>query len=117
MTKIYSYILKNDSGASPNPFWGICTLTICKPAIRRTANIGDWVIGTGSKNSKLKDGTFDLSDSIVYAMVITHIKTLWEYDESCKRDGKRKSLIGERKIGEEKSVIAFMITQKNLIPQ
>jgi hypothetical protein len=90
LTKIYSYILKNDSGAAPNPFWGICTLAICKPAIRRTANIGDWVIGTGSKNSKLKAGTFDFSDSIIYAMRITDIKTLSEYDEFCKNKWKKK---------------------------
>jgi hypothetical protein len=90
LTKIYSYILKNDSGAAPNPFWGMCTLTICKPAIRRTASVGDWVIGTGSKNSKLNDGTFDFSDSIIYAMKITAIKSLSEYDEFCDKKAKKK---------------------------
>ena len=85
MTKIYSYVLRIDDGAAPNPFWGLCTLTICKPAIRRKAQIGDWVIGTGSKNTRLKDGkTFDFSDSIVYAMKITDKKALSEYDEFCK---------------------------------
>jgi hypothetical protein len=84
MTKIYSYVLRIDDGAAPNPFWGLCTLTICKPAIRRNAQIGDWVIGTGSKNTKLKDGyTYDFSDSIVYAMKITNKISLSEYDEFC----------------------------------
>ncbi|MBX2965916.1 MAG: hypothetical protein KF845_07200 [Cyclobacteriaceae bacterium] len=88
---MYSYILKNDSGAAPNPFWGKCTLTICKPAIRRTAEIGDWIIGTGSKNSKLKDGKiYDYSDSIIYAMKVTGIKTLLEYDEFCNMKLKNK---------------------------
>lgn len=87
MTKVYSYILRIDDGAAPNPFWGLCTLTICKPAIRRNAQIGDWVIGTGSKNTKLKDGkTYDLSGSIVYAMKITDKKSLCEYDEFCKNN-------------------------------
>lgn len=87
MTKIYSYILRIDDGAAPNPFWGLCTLAICKPAIRRNAQIGDWVIGTGSKNAKLKDGkTYDFSDSIVYAMKITDKKTLKEYDAFCKNN-------------------------------
>lgn len=87
MTKIYSYVLKIDDGAAPNPFWGLCTLIICKPAIRRNAQIGDWIIGTGSKNTKLKDGkTYDFSDSIVYAMKVTDKKTLKEYDEFCKND-------------------------------
>lgn len=86
MTKIYSYVLRFDDGAAPNPFWGFCTLTICKPAIRRKAEIGDWVIGTGSKNTKLKEGNnVDFSDSIVYAMKITDKKTLREYDEFCKK--------------------------------
>jgi Nucleotide modification associated domain 2 len=85
MKKIYSYVLRIDDGAAPNPFWGVCTLVICKPAIRRTAEVGDWVIGTGSKNTKLKDGNiYDLSDSIVYAMKIEEIKTLKQYDKYCK---------------------------------
>lgn len=84
MTKIYSYVLRIDDGAAPNPFWEYCTLTICKPAIRRNAQIGDWVIGTGSKNTKLSDGkVYDFSDSIVYAMKITDIKTLSDYDAFC----------------------------------
>lgn len=45
MTKIYSYVLRIDNGAAPNAFGQFCTLTICKPAIRRNAEIGDWVIG------------------------------------------------------------------------
>ncbi|HTF18069.1 MAG TPA: hypothetical protein VK658_08360 [Chryseolinea sp.] len=92
MTRLYSYILRIDDGAAPNPFWGLCTLTICKPAIRRTARIGDWVIGTGSKNSKLNDGSiYDLSDSIVYAMRISDIKTLSEYDSFCNKKRKDKN--------------------------
>lgn len=91
MSRLYSYILKHDSGAAPNPFWGLCTLTICKPTIRRTASIGDWVIGTGSKNSKLSDGKIhDLSDSIVYAMKITDIKNLSDYDAYCTKKLKDK---------------------------
>ena len=46
--KIYSYVLKHDSGFAPNPFWGFCTLATCKPVIRRNAKPGDWIIGTGS---------------------------------------------------------------------
>lgn len=85
MPKIYSYILRTDDGAAPNPFWGLCTLTICKPKIRRKAQIGDWVIGTGSKNVKVSDGKiYDFSDSLVYAMKISDKKTLKEYDTFCR---------------------------------
>ncbi len=91
LAKIYSYVLRIDDGAAPNPFWGICTLTICKPAIRRTAQIGDWIIGTGAKNTKLTDGqTYDFSDSIVYAMKVTNIMTLKEYDHHCNHHLKNK---------------------------
>ncbi|MBK7869163.1 MAG: hypothetical protein IPJ74_00065 [Saprospiraceae bacterium] len=76
-----SYVLRFDNGAAPNPFWGTCTLTICKPAIRRSAKSWRLVIGTGSKNSKLKDGRiYDLSDSLVYAMKITNKLSLRDYD-------------------------------------
>jgi hypothetical protein len=86
MTKLYSYILRIDDGAAPNPFWNVCTLTICKPAIRRTAKIGDWIIGTGSKNSKCNDGNiYDLSDSLVYAMKVSNKMTLADYDNYCKQ--------------------------------
>ena len=33
---------------APNPFHGYCTLACCKPAIRRTAKKGDWVVGITS---------------------------------------------------------------------
>jgi len=29
----------------PRPYGGICTLAICKPRIRATAAVGDWIIG------------------------------------------------------------------------
>ena len=86
MTRLYSYVLRFDDGAAPNPFWGTCTLTICKPAIRRTAQICDWIIGTGSKNSRINDGnTYVLSNSVVYAMKITDIKSLKDYDQFCRK--------------------------------
>jgi hypothetical protein len=91
MTRIFSYVLRFDDGAAPNPFWKTCTLTICKPAIRRNAKIGDWVVGTGSKNAKCNDGNiYDLSDSVVYAMKISDIKTLQEYDIFCNTSLKKK---------------------------
>ena len=47
--KLYSYIVTHDTGFSPNPFWGCCTLADCKPAVRRRAEIGDWIVGLSSK--------------------------------------------------------------------
>lgn len=50
LMKLYSYCIPVDDGAAPNPFWGTCTLTICKPKIRRVAQVGDWIVGVGSVN-------------------------------------------------------------------
>lgn len=76
MAKLYTYCIPCDDGAAPNPFWGICTLTICKPAIRRTAQIGDWIVGTGSKYSPIGD----ITGKIVYAMRVSKIMTMRDYD-------------------------------------
>lgn len=78
--KLYTYTLRYDSGAAPNPFWGICTLVICKPAIRRAAEVNDWIVGLGSAKSPIGD----ISDHVVYAMQVTSKMTLEEYDQFCK---------------------------------
>src|SRR5262245_1609237 len=74
---LFSYRVRHDSGAAPNPFWGTCTLVICKPGIRRKALPGDWVVGTGSHNSPAGD----LSKCVVYAMRVGRKLTMAEYDE------------------------------------
>jgi len=78
--KLYTYTLRYDDGAAPNPFWGICTLAIRKPAIRLAAEIGDWIVGLGSAKSPFGD----ISDCVVYAMQVTSKMTLEEYDQFCK---------------------------------
>ncbi|WP_209769492.1 hypothetical protein [Azospirillum rugosum] len=45
---LFSYVVRWDHGFAPNPFHGVCTLATCKPAIRKKAKLGDWVLGTGS---------------------------------------------------------------------
>jgi hypothetical protein len=77
---LFSYCLRYDDGAAPNPFWEVCTLSICKPKIRRTAQEGDWVVGLGSKNSPIGD----ISTQVVYAMKVTRILPIREYDELCR---------------------------------
>ena len=68
--KLYSYIVKHDTGFSPNPFWGYCTLADCKPVIRRTANIGDWIVGLSPKSEDNK---------IIFAMEVQEILTYSQY--------------------------------------
>jgi hypothetical protein len=62
--KLHSYTVTQDTGFSPNPFWGYCTLACCKPVIRRTAKVGDWVVGL----RPIADG-----NRLVYAMQVEEI--------------------------------------------
>lgn len=68
--KLYSYIVTHDSGFSPNPFWGWCTLVDCKPKIRQTASVGDWVVGLSPKAS---------GNRIIYAMQVEEILPFRNY--------------------------------------
>ena len=79
MNKLYSYCIPHDNGAAPNPFWGICTLNICKPVIRRSAQIGDWIVATGSSE-------YSFENKVVYAMEITEKLTMEQYDRYCKTE-------------------------------
>lgn len=77
MTRLFSYCIPYDDGAAPNPYWGWCTLVICKPRIRRVAMEGDWIAGTGSQHSPIGDA----SGKLVHAMRVTKKMTMPEYDE------------------------------------
>ncbi len=43
--RLFSYVVRFDTGFAPNPFFGYCTLACCKPKIRLSAEKGDWVVG------------------------------------------------------------------------
>jgi len=47
---LYAYSITRDFGFAPNPFHGVCTLATCKPDIRSSATVGDWVLGIGGGN-------------------------------------------------------------------
>lgn len=49
MSRVYIYVVDRDFGFAPNPFHGVCTLATCKPGIRRSAQVDDWVIGVGGQ--------------------------------------------------------------------
>lgn len=96
--KLYSYIVAKDYGLAPNPFWDELTLNVCKPKIRQSAIIDDWIIGTGSKNVKQKNGsTKNHSGRLVYAMKVTKKMTMADYDQYCKDNLKKKIAFIDRK--------------------
>jgi hypothetical protein len=70
--RLFSYVVEHDFGFAPNPFHGFCTLATCKPAIRSTARIDDYVVGTGS-------AVHQRQGYIVYFMRVDQIVTFEEY--------------------------------------
>lgn len=68
----YSYKMTRDYGFAPNPFGSVCTLATCKPHIRVHANINDWIIGTGAKETHLE---FE----VIYLMKVTQKLSFEEY--------------------------------------
>ena len=90
--KLFSYIVNHDSGFSPNPFWGYCTLACCKPTIRRTAKPGDWIVGLSSKS---------LGHKVVFFMEVQEVLSFKEYfkDPRFKKkkpNSKKGDIISER---------------------
>ena len=71
--KIYSYVITWDKGFAPNPFGEHCTLATCKPKIRKSAQVGDWVLGTAGSRFGAKHR------HLVFAMQVEETLTFQEY--------------------------------------
>ena len=70
--KIYSYVVRYDSGFAPNPFGKFCTLATCKPRIRKKIQPEDWIIGTGSVENVG-------NEKLIYAMQVEQKISFDEY--------------------------------------
>ncbi|MDB5816692.1 MAG: hypothetical protein JWQ11_332 [Rhizobacter sp.] len=83
--RIFRYVVRQDRGGSPNPYAGWCSLAVCKPVIRRTARVGDWIVGLRSR----------ASDQVIYAMRVDEVVPLGKYWAdarfAAKRPGKAKA--------------------------
>lgn len=88
--RLYSYVVARDYGFAPNPFYGVCTLATCKPRIRSAAEIGDWVLGTGSK-TRVRE------KRVVYAMRVTETMTFTGYWNDSRFQKKKPNLRGSKK--------------------
>ncbi len=69
---LYCYVVARDYGFAPNPFFGVCTLATCKPKIRKRAQVGDWIVGMGSK-------VHGSEGRLVFAMKVSATCTYDEY--------------------------------------
>ena len=88
--RLFSYVVARDFGFAPNPFHGICTLATCKPRIRSAANIGDWVVGTGTAKRKR-------SGHLVFAMKVDEAMTFEEYWADPRFQQKKPNLRSSKK--------------------
>jgi Nucleotide modification associated domain 2 len=75
--KLSAYIVRVDAGFAPNPFGRYCTLACCKPVVRRKAQPGDIIVGTGSAR-------YGLTGHVIYAMRVQETipyQRYWERPE------------------------------------
>ena len=87
--RLFSYVITVDAGFAPNPYHDFCTLAVCKPKIRKTASVGDWVIGTGSKMKGLQN-------RLIYAMRVTEEMKFNAYWTDPRFRRKRPDIYGNR---------------------
>ena len=88
--RLYSYVVRHDYGFAPNPFFGVCTLATCKPEIRKSARIGDWIVGTGS-------ATNERHKYLVYVMQVAEEMTFNQYWDDDRYQLKKPNLRGSKK--------------------
>ena len=71
---IYSYLLVTDNGSAPCIQQNLLSLAICKPRIRKAANIGDYIIAFASKSMKISQ-----EPKIIYIAKISNKLKLNKY--------------------------------------
>lgn len=72
MPRLYTYVVRHDTGFAPNPYHGYCTLACCKPLIRKCARPGDWILGGGAV-------TKGRGAQVVFVMQVSETLTRMEY--------------------------------------
>lgn len=95
MPSVYLYVVDRDFGFAPNPFHGYCTLATCKPRIRNSIAIGDWVIGMGGSR-------LNATGRCIFAMQVTQKVSFDEYwstlayaEKKPVRNGSKKTIVGD----------------------
>lgn len=76
--RLFTYKVAYDGGSAPNPYHNICTLAICKPAIRRVAKPNDVIVGLACAPDDTR---------IVYCMVVEHVLPWSQYIQACTGKG------------------------------
>jgi len=74
--RLFSYKMTDDSGFAPCPFGGMLTLATCKPMIRNSKRLGDWIAGFTSNEL---NGDSVGNERLVYLMRVTDKVDYVEY--------------------------------------
>jgi hypothetical protein len=88
--KLFGYRMSRDYGFAPNPFYGWCTLATCKPRIRKSAEVGDWVFGIGGRAT----GCYE---KLMFAMLVDEIMSFNSYWDDPRFKCKKPVLNGSTK--------------------
>jgi hypothetical protein len=81
-----TYVVREDTGLAPNPFWGSCTLAVCTPNHQGTRlECGDWIAGFLTKAR---------GHRFLYAMEVSEILGLDEYFRDSRFEPKKPNLRG-----------------------
>jgi len=95
MGSLYIYVVDRDFGFAPNPFHGYCTLATCKPKLRASVQIGDWIMGVGGCNLKA-------TGRCVYLMRVSEIINFNDYWSDARfqvkkplRNGSKIMMVGD----------------------
>ena len=94
MPDVFAYRVEHDRGLAPNPFFGICSLAVCKPKIRKKAEIGDFVIGTSSYDRDRVRRSRVAGGGAVLIMRVTDVTCFDDYHADHPR--KRPDMRGSR---------------------
>ena len=85
--RLYSYVVIDDNGFAPNPFFEFCTLATDKPKIRRQAREEDWIIGTTGSSRHVES-------TLVFVMRVSEIVTFEQYWNDGRFQEKKPNLLG-----------------------
>lgn len=93
--RLFLYVVDRDFGFAPNPYHRFCTLATCKPILRRSACVGDWIGGMGG-------GRLNATGRCIFLMRVGDKITFQEYwadskyrDKRPVRNGSRRMLVGD----------------------
>lgn len=86
---LYTYVVREDTGLAPNPFWGTCTLAVCTPNHQGSrVKCGDWIAGFLTKAR---------GHRFLYAMEVDEVLGLNDYYRDSRFEAKKPNLRGSWK--------------------